>query len=173
MLRFNDIGRFDTGEVIWETLGLDPAIGAVSSGRVVSVQGTVDRELWRVYSDAIALGVAVGKQADLEDFGYARMVSKAWHGKKQWSRTRICRYVPSRHKVCHLERGLFYLCEVIHRVAVQGYLSERDEGVYILRELLGGVEENRFDRRVHLVKSTLLIILRIIKTSIILYLSIS
>jgi hypothetical protein len=79
--RFNDIGRLDTGDVIWETLRLYPAVGAVSSGRIVSVEGTVNWELWRVYSDAIALGVAVGKQADLEDFGCARMVSKAWHGK--------------------------------------------------------------------------------------------
>ena len=63
----DDLGPVVGGDVVGHGAVVPDVVGAVALSRVVAVAGPVDGELEEVYAEAVALGVAVGEEADLED----------------------------------------------------------------------------------------------------------
>lgn len=69
MRRSDDFGAVVRRDVVGEGAVVHDVVGAVAFRRVVAVGGLVDGELVEVYPEAVALRVAVGEEADLEDCG--------------------------------------------------------------------------------------------------------
>lgn len=90
----------------------------------LSLVGAVDGDLIEIASQAISMGIRIGKDSPLQDS--------------------IGGWAHSRHKVARIEGRLFSLSKVIDGVSVKDNLPDLNKGIIFLGDHLGGVKHVPF-----------------------------